>query len=129
MKPRNIDENPFADLNLNLLQRKVHDIHLSWTSFPLPRNWGLVFLRLNIAMERSFTVKTVDGLFCTFFLTEYSILLYHIKLKKREPSPLYVDRWFREIRNNYKIFKTIKLFGELGCLYSKIGGKAEVAIL
>ena len=92
MKPRSIDENLFADLNPNLLQRKVHDIHLSWTSFPLPRNWGLVFLRLNIAMERSFTVKTVDGLFCTFFLTEYSILLYHIKLKKREPSPLYVDR-------------------------------------
>ena len=28
MKPRSIDENPFADLNLNLLQRKVHDIHL-----------------------------------------------------------------------------------------------------
>ena len=27
----------------------------------------------------------------------------------------------REFRNNYKIFKTIKLFGELGCLYSKIG--------
>ena len=38
MKPRSIDENPFADLNLNLLQRKVHDIHLSWTSFPLPKN-------------------------------------------------------------------------------------------
>ena len=31
----------------------------------------------------------------------------------------------REFRNNYKIFKTIKLFGELGCLYSKRGGKAE----
>ena len=28
MKPRSVDENPFADLNLNLLQRKVHDIHL-----------------------------------------------------------------------------------------------------
>ena len=25
MKPRSIDENPFADLNLNLLQREVHD--------------------------------------------------------------------------------------------------------
>ena len=29
----------------------------------------------------------------------------------------------REFRNNYKIFKTIKLFGELGCLYSQIGGE------
>ena len=28
MKPRSVDENPFADLNLNLLQRKVHEIHL-----------------------------------------------------------------------------------------------------
>ena len=28
-----------------------------------------------------------------------------------------------------KIFKTIKLFGELGCLYSKRGGTAEVTIL
>ena len=93
MKPRSIDENPFADLNPNLLQRKVHDIHLFMDFSPrYPGIRALFFLRLNIAMERSFTVKTVDGLFCTFFLTEYSILLYHIKLKKREPSPLYVDR-------------------------------------
>ena len=37
MKPRSIDENPFADLNLNLLQREVHDLHLSWTSLQLSR--------------------------------------------------------------------------------------------
>ena len=75
MKPRSVDENPFADLNLNLLQRKVHDIHL-FMDFS-PRYLGIrdmFFGHLNIAMERSFTVKTVDGLFCTFFLTEYSIL-------------------------------------------------------
>ena len=39
MKPRSIDENPFADLNLNLLQREVQDLHLSWTSLQLSRTF------------------------------------------------------------------------------------------
>ena len=43
MKPRSIDENPFADLNLNLLQRKVHDIHLFMDFFPVTQELGPCF--------------------------------------------------------------------------------------